>query len=437
MAYLHSNRASSAANAGASTIALSPLFIPARSPTIGQVFALGITQTIAWASTTYLPAILATPIAKELGVARSSVFAAFSISLVVMAFAGPIVGRAIDRSGGRNMLIASSLVMATGLAMLGCASGPGLLFLAWCVLGLGMAMGLYDAAFATLVRLHGSAARAPITGITLIAGFASTVGWPLTSWIADLYGWRACCFAWAGLHLAIAIPINLLWIPRLKADGAHPPQTVSSQSATSEAVSGNSIRPDDEGRDFLLLALFFAPTAFVTSAMAAHLPGLLLAAGVGTLAALTAASLLGPAQVAARLVEFLVANRYSHHPLITARVATALHPVGAVVLGACGGLPLAACGFALLHGAGNGMITIAKGTLPLAIFGPMGYGLRQGLLSMLARGMQAIAPFAFGMVLDSYGTRVAIIVSASLSLLALSALLAMRAQAGSATVPSV
>lgn len=402
------------------------------SGTLAQVLALGTTQTIAWASSTYLPAILATPIGTDLGLARSSVFGAFSLSLVVMALAGPAVGRAIDRSGGRNMLIVSNLVLASGLVMLGCASSAWLLFSAWCVLGLGMAMGLYDAAFATLVRLHGGAARAPITGITLIAGFASTVGWPLTALIADHYGWRVSCFAWAGLHLGIAIPLNLLWIPTLKAHDAHPMQVAPAQGAASEANARNIARPAEEGRAFVLLALFFAATAFVTSAMAAHLPGLLLAAGASALTALTAASLLGPAQVAARLVEFFAAKRYRHHPLLTARLATVLHPVGALVLGICGGLPVAAAGFALLHGAGNGMITIAKGTLSLAIFGPLGYGLRQGQLSMLARSMQAFAPFAFGLVLDSYGARTAIALSAVLSLIALGALFCMRAQASSA-----
>lgn len=397
--------------------------------TLAQVLALGTTQTIAWASSTYLPAILATPIALELGLPRSSVFAAFSLSLVVMALAGPAVGRAIDRYGGRNMLVASSLVLASGLAVLGCARDAWLLFSAWCVLGLGMAMGLYDAAFATLVRLHGGAARESITGITLIAGFASTVGWPLTAFIAEHYGWRASCFAWVGLHLGIAIPLNLRWIPALDAEGAHAIRPAVAQGTESKANAGNMARPTEEGRAFLLLAVFFAATAFVTSAMAAHLPGLLLAAGASALAALTAASLLGPAQVAARLVEFFAAKRFRYHPLLTARLATVLHPVGALVIGIFGGLPLAAAGFALLHGAGNGMITIAKGMLPLAIFGPLGYGLRQGVLSVLARAMQAVAPFAFGLVLDSYGARAAIALSAMLSLVALGALLVMRAKA--------
>jgi hypothetical protein len=312
--------------------------------------------------------------------------------------------------------------------MLGCASGAWLLFSAWCVLGLGMAMGLYDAAFATLVRLHGGAARGPITGITLIAGFASTVGWPLTAFIAERYGWRASCFAWAGLHMVVAIPINLFWIRASKDEAVRPTQSVPVQFAAPKPNAGDVAQPAGERRAFLLLAVFFAATAFVTSAMAAHLPGLLLAAGASALAALTAATLLGPAQVAARLIEFFAAKRYRYHPLLTARLATALHPVGALVLGIFGGLPLAAAGFALFHGAGNGMITIAKGVLPLAVFGPLGYGLRQGLLSALARTMQAVAPFAFGLVLDSYGDRVAVALSGALSLVALGALLAMRVQ---------
>jgi hypothetical protein len=160
--------------------------------------------------------------------------------------------------------------------------------------------------------------------------------------------------------------------------------------------------------------------------MAAHLPGLLLAAGATAVAALTASALLGPAQVAARLIEFLAARRFRFHPLLTARIATACHPVAGIVLALFGGTAHAATFFAVTHGAGNGMITIAKGTLPLAIFGPIGYGHRQGLLSVLGRGMQSIAPFTFGLVLESYGPRIALGLSVALSLAALAALLALR-----------
>jgi len=318
-------------------------------------------------------------------------------------------------------------VLAAGLVLLGLASNVALLFAAWCVLGLGMAMGLYDAAFATLVRLHAHATREPITGITLIAGFASTVGWPLTAYVAEHFGWRASAFVWAALHLCVALPLNLSCIPSVsrstqRPDGAAPNML---QPAPDTSSAPQRMRRH-ERRAFLLLALFAAFTSFVTSAMAAHLPGLLLAAGASAVTALTASTLLGPAQVAARMLEFMAVRRYRFHPLLSARIDTALHPIGGLALGIFGGAPLATSGFALLHGAGNGMITIAKGTLPLAVFGPGGYGFRQGLLNALARGMQAIAPFVFGLVLDVYGVRLAIGVSAGLSLLALSALLALH-----------
>ncbi len=389
-----------------------------------QVFALGFTQTIAWAASTYLIAILAAPIARDLELATSTVFGAFSVALVVMGLAGPAAGRAIDRWGGRGVLVISNFVLAAGLILLGFASNAATLFAAWCVLGLGMALGLYDAAFATLVRLHGGDSRGPITGITLIAGFASTVGWPVTAILTEYYGWRVSCFAWAALHIAVALPINLACIPRVRA-----PRAESTADAQANAESDARAEPAakrDYWRSFALLALFGAMTSFVTSAMAAHLPGLLLAVGTTTVGALTAAALLGPAQVASRLLEFLAARRFKFHPLVTARIATALHPLGGVVLALFGGPAAIALVFALLHGAGNGMITIAKGTLPLVIFGAAGYGERQGLLSVLGRGMQAIAPFAFGLVLEYFGPGAGVGLSVAFSVVALAALMALR-----------
>ncbi|MCX7153888.1 MAG: MFS transporter [Proteobacteria bacterium] len=357
--------------------------------TLSQVIALGCTQTLAWASSTYLPAILAQPIASELDISRANVFGAFSIALVLTGLGGPLVGRLIDRHGGRGMLAASNLVFAAGLLMLGLATNGLAMLAAWCVLGVGMAMGLYDAAFATLVRIHGGAAREPITGITLIAGFASTVGWPLTAFVAEHYGWRTSCFVWAAMHLFIALPVNLRFIPKVAAvarDTGAMPETGKAEGNPSRAGG----KAQNQRLAFWLLAIF--------------------------------AAALGPAQVAARLSEFMAARRFGFHPLSSARLATALNPLGAVVLGLFGGLPLAAAAFAVLHGAGNGMITIAKGTLPLAIFGPAGYGYRQGLLNVIARGMQALAPFAFGLTLDHYGANAGIVLSAGVSLIALAAL---------------
>jgi MFS family permease len=169
---------------------------------------LGCAQTLAWASTYYLPAMLAVPMARDLGVATSMVFAAFSLALIVSALLGPLAGRAIDRHGGRPVLVGTNLWFAASLAGMGMAQGPVGLFAAWALMGVAMGSGLYEAAFATLVRLYGQGARGAITGITLIAGFASTVGWPLSAWMELQWGWRGACFGWAALHLLVGLPLN-------------------------------------------------------------------------------------------------------------------------------------------------------------------------------------------------------------------------------------
>src|SRR4030081_2427119 len=177
------------------------------------ILALGTTQTLAWASSYYLPAILADPIGRDLGVSSNWIFAAFSASLVLSAVVGPRVGRQIDLVGGRQVLSISNLTLAAGLALLGSAYSIPVLIVAWLLLGIGMGCGLYDAAFAALGRIYGDQARRAITGITLLAGFASTVGWPLTAWGLQSIGWRNTCFAWAAAHILIGLPINLLMLP--------------------------------------------------------------------------------------------------------------------------------------------------------------------------------------------------------------------------------
>ena len=372
------------------------------------VTALGISQTLAWASSYYLPAILADPIAGGLGVPRTWIFAAFSASLLIAALFGPVVGRTIDRRGGRGVLSLSNLVFATGLVALAATTGVVGLMGAWAVLGAGMALGLYDAGFATLTNLYGGAARGPITGITLVAGFASTVGWPLSALLNDALGWRQTCLVWAALHLLIGLPLNrcLLPGPDRAADHSEMPQT------------SVGWRPY---REMLLLAFAFAAAWFVTGAMAAHMPELLERAGASSGQAVAAAALVGPAQVAARVAEFLALRRI--HPLISARIAAVLHPIGAGILALMG--PSAAGAFVVLYGAGNGLLTIARGTVPLAVFGPHAYGERTGLLGAPARAAQALAPLVFGLLLDAIGLQ-AIAVSAGLCIAAAVSLLFLR-----------
>jgi predicted MFS family arabinose efflux permease len=324
---------------------------------------------------------------------------------------GPFAGRSIDRWEGRPVLMASNVVFTLGLVMLGFARGTWSLFGAWLVMGVAMGSGLYEAAFATLVRLYGQDSRGAITGVTLFAGFASTVGWPLSAWFETHLGWRGACFAWAALHVAVALPLN----------GSLPRATRAIAGTESTEGVADDVVPDNPRRSAVLLATLFAITWFVSTAMAAHLPRLLMAGGATLAAAVAVGALVGPAQVAGRLLEFGFLRKM--HPLLSARLAALMHPLGAATL-LMFGAP-AAVVFALCHGAGNGILTIAIGTLPLMIFGSRGYGQRQGMLMVPARIVQALAPWLFGVSLERWGTG-ALWLSSGLGIVAFGSLLLLH-----------
>ncbi len=387
------------------------------------VLSVGTAQTLAWGSTYYLPAILAVPMAQDLGVTTGFVYAAFSGGLVLAALLGPAAGRRIDLFGGRGMLSLSSLIFATGLALLGASAGPGTLVAAWLVIGVGMSMGLYEAAFATLTRIQGRDARGAITGITLLAGFASTICWPLSALLDAEFGWRATCFVWAAMHLVIGLPLNRFLVP---ADSPEPaPHAVLPQTETDPSDPPAQSTPTGQRLRLamVLLATIFAVSWMTASAMAAHLPRLLIEAGATPAAAIAAAALVGPAQVIGRMLEFGIFRHY--HPLLSARMAAVAHPLGAAAL-LVFGAPAAAV-FAGLHGIGTGILTIAQGTLPLALFGPAGYGRQLGVLMIPARFAQATAPFAFALLLERFGVQ-SILLTVSLSLMGLACLLTLAIQ---------
>ncbi len=392
---------------------VSPCGPPAAYGRTATVAALGTAQTLAWASSYYLPAMLATPMSRDLGLSRPTVFALFSMALMVAALTGPTAGRLIDRQGGRRVLLMSSVLFALGLVGLGLSQGLWSLALAWGVLGVAMGSGLYDAAFAALVRLYGRDARQAITGITLLAGFASTVGWPLTTLLEAQWGWRGACFAWAALHVVIGLPLNAL-LPR-----AGPHETAALTTVSPDASAAAAAPPPRHTA--ALLAVLFSMLGFVSTAMAAHLPALLQAAGATLAVAVLAGALIGPAQVAARVLEFGVLQRFS--ALVSARAAALAHPLGALALLLFG--PVAALLFALLHGGGNGLLTIVRGTLPLALFGARGYGARQGWIALPARTLSALSPWLFGVALERYGAR-ALWLSGGMCLMAFICLLALR-----------
>ena len=432
----------------------------ARRARLRVVCTLGVSQTFAWGSTYYLPAILAKPMGESLGVSTSYVFAVFSLSLLVTALLGPVFGRAIDRHGGRPFLATTSVIFAISLLVMAAAPGPWALILAWLGIGVGSAMGLYEAAFTTVVRLYGASARSAITGITLIAGFTGTVSWPLSTFLEAHLGWRWACVVWAAINLLICLPLNLS-LPRDRELGTPAPAPTSPEPAPAQQAqagsapaagadtsgasslapsssapsptpivtmapassSGMSVRLSDPR--VLLLAFLFAVLGIVATAMASQLPGVLVASGVAPATALWISMLVGPTQVAARIVELrFMANR---SPMFSTWLATGLHPIGAVLLLLLG--PPAALAFGLIHGVGNGLLTIARGALPLAIFGPKGYGQLQGWLMAPGRISQAFAPWWFGLMLAEWGGQ-ALWLTAGLCMLGLLALVRLQRLVG-------
>lgn len=364
---------------------------------------IGLAQIIASAASQYLPAVIAQPGADDLGISPTVFFVGVSVGLVTSAAMGPSVGRLVDRLGGRPMLMLSNVLFSGGLLLLSMANGITAIMLAYLLMGCALACGQFEAAFSTLVRLFGKDSRNAITGITLIAGFASFVGWTLSVKVLDLWGWRGVCGFWAAVHLFVALPLHAL-IPRAQQQAPKPSRPENQpKKETPSGTSGHRAsqsKPAQSNRvKGILLAYVFAANAFVGMGLMMHLPELLQLFGVTMAAAFTIGSLVGPAQVLGRLIDFFFMRKW--HPLVGTRLAALTHPVGAalmLVFAAPFALP-----FVILHGTGNGVLIISRGTLPLAIFGPLGYGRMQGWLMLPAKLAQACAPFLFGMALTHWG----------------------------------
>jgi len=357
------------------------------------VWAMGITQILAWGTTYYLPAVLATPIARETGWSITSVVGGLSWGMLVAGFSAPRIGRQIDRHGGRTVLMASSMLLALGMLAMGLAGNLAVYFLAWTLIGVAMSAGLYDAAFATLGRLFGEGARTSITGLTLLGGFASTIGWPVIAGLEGGIGWRHACFAIAAAHLMIGLPIHAFLIPSSADQPAQPVGMAPARTASRPGMNSNL---------FLLIAAMLTIQSLVVSGVSVHLLDVLQQLGIATAVALTIGMMIGPSQVAARIAEFSVGRNL--HPTWSARTGVFLCLVGLGLL--IPGTPWLAFVAIVLYGAGNGILTIARGTLPLALFGPQGYGARMGLLARPVLIAQAVGPIAAAFILENYGASV-------------------------------
>jgi len=367
-----------------------PLATEARLPNRRIVIpALGITQIFAWGSTFYLPAVLAPFIAKDTGWSYDWIIGGVSVGLLVAGLASPTVGLLIAKSGGRTVLAGGAFLLAAGLFGIGIAPSLPWYFAGWAVIGLGMSASLYDAAFSALGGIYGSQSRSAITSLTLFGGFASTVCWPLSAVLAEHVGWRGACLTYAAIQVAIALPILLLALP-------HHARAIDKDSAPTERKLVRLQRA--EYVVFALLALVLTIGAAILSIMGTQLLLILIARGLDVPVAVGLGAIVGPSQVGARVIEMLAGSRY--HPVWTMVASAVLVAISALML--TGGFPIIALAIAL-YGAGNGIGSIARGTVPLALFGPKRYPVLMGRLALPLLVAMAISPFIGGLIFQRGG----------------------------------
>jgi len=358
------------------------------------ITALGIAQILGWGTSFYFPAVLAPPIAADTGWSLPWVVSGASIGLLVAGLMAPHVGAIIDRRGGRPVLAVSSLLYAAGLSCIGLAPGLPVYLAGWVVLGGGMGTGLYDAVFAALGKLYGKDARTPITNLTLFGGFSSTICWPLSAFMAETLGWRGACLIYAAMHLVLALPLQMAVMPPLAA--AKPLAPVGQEGGDITAPPTTALA--HERLVFVLLALILTISAGIGSSVIVHMMIFLQARGADFALAVTLGTLFGPAQVGARFVERLGGSRY--HPIWTMVASCGLMLVGLVMLLA--GFPFLALTI-LIYGGGYGIMWIARGTLPLALFGPERYATLMGRLAFPSLIVQALAPSAVALLIEQRG----------------------------------
>lgn len=388
------------------------------------VLCLGVSQLLCWGITYYLIGVFGPAMAGDLGFSLAWAHGGFTAALLVMGAASTAVGRAIDRWGGRPVMITGSLLSAAGCLGLSATTGIVSYYASWLVLGLAMRMSLYDAAFATLARLGGPQARRPISQITLLGGLAATVLWPVGQALADAFGWRGALVAYALIALG-TVPLHAAMpSARFEAPAAPPPPPPPPDGVPAAAVQEPVRPPGSIGRDGLLYALITTLTSTLASALSAHMIGLLAGLGVATAAAVWISALRGVGQSAARLGEVLFGARLS--PLNLGVIASALLTLGFLVGLFSAQATAAGVAFALLIGAGNGLLTIVRGTLPLVLFDPRTYGLTVGRLVAPSFYVSALAPLVYALVIERLGEAAALLLSVALGALTLGASLALR-----------
>lgn len=381
------------------------------------VAVLCVTQILGWAVLFYPPGLTMTHIAAAHGWSLAQALFGFSVALGVSGLTAPFACGLIDRHGGHLVMASGALIGSMGLLILPFADQYWVYLVGWVLLGLALACNLYDPAFTVLTRIFGMASRRPITLVTFVGGLASTLSWPTTQLLITHGGWRSVYFVFAGVMAFVVAPLYAFALPR---HAVYVPPPIVEGAPVAKPTKIIPAR----GAPFILMAAGFAAHAIVQSGTLTHLLTILQRGGIDAGTAVTIGALFGPAQVLARMADFATGGRL--HPLWVARIAMATMACGFLTLMMAGFSLAAAALFALMFGAANGVVTIARGALPLSMFGPAGYGRVVGRIARPAQILQALSPFVLAYVIDQWSDQAALGTLIAAALLALGCFLAIR-----------
>jgi MFS family permease len=362
------------------------------------VWALSVTQIISWGSLFYAFSVLLAPIGQQMGWARDAIVGAFSLGLLVAGVGAAPVGILLDRFGGRIVMSLGSLVGGAVLALMSTAQSVASFYIEWAALGIAGAMLLYEPAFAVIYAAFASNARKAITALTLVAGFASTIFWPLTQALVSGLGWRNTFLTLGLMNLLVCLPLHLVMLPSKEARWSHGDDSHRVTAARSRIRAG--LGPILRTRSFWLLAFAFTTNILAFSALSVHLIPLLQEKGFSPMRAVWLAALVGPAQVAGRLIEFTVGRRFS--PRSVGLVALGLMPVALVALLSTDSDLYTGLVFAALYGASNGVMTIIRATIPAELFGRQHYGAVNGALAAPVIASRAAGPLSAALIWSAW-----------------------------------
>jgi len=384
-------------------------------PMAVAVLALGITQITAWGTSYYCLGVLAGPISRDTGWSRGFVFLGFTVALLTMGIVSNAVGRAIDRRGGRAVMTLGTVLVSIGLFALSHTRSEPVYLVVWAFLGLGMRLCLYDAAFAALVQVAPSRGRQAISYLTLFGAFASSVFWVVGHALEEQLGWRQTLVVFALINLVICLPLHWFGLARRE-----PERRAGSAGDAATSPGGPPLEGTTRSIAIALFALIMSLNGFVFGVISVQLVPLLEAAGLATAAAVWVASLKGVAQFGGRIVEIVFARNL--RAITVGRIAIGiLPPALALLLVGTKSLPMVVA-FTLLMGASQGVITIVRGAVPLALFGARGYGAVLGLIATPVLVVNAASPTVFAWIVDRWGWgpgRVSLLVGCSAAWLAM------------------